>query len=252
MGSTSSMIASRDPSALLSSTVTIDNPGPRAAASHGLGRSRPESAPEVPPADGAGCCTPSIGAYPKSHGSGRHAGLSFVGSAEPVAGDTLFGTVPRAATRAGSGSMSSRASAGAPGSRALSPPPRRAASPPWHSGAGFVPTRPRRTRGTGADAGMEAGRAFLRDDRDRRIHRNCTAVGPGRTRDRAAARPGRRECGGVARRPAEGVFGPPLAKGTLGVRGPDRRRRSADAVGGYLRTGWRPTIAGADAFAYPS
>jgi hypothetical protein len=188
----------------------------------------------------------------KSHGSGRHAGPSFVGSAGPVAGDTLFGTVLRAATRVGSGSMSSRASAGAPGSRALSPPPCRAASPPWHSGAGFAPTRPRRTRGTGADAGMKAGHAFLRDDRDRRIHRNCTAVGPGRTRDRAAARPGRRGCGGVARRPAEGVFGPPLAKGTLDVGGPDRRRRSADAVGGYLRTGWRPTIAGADAFAYPS
>ena len=35
---------------------------------------------------------------------------------------------------------------------------------------------------------------------------------------------------GVAWRPAEGVFGPPLAKGTLVVGGPDR-----------LGTGWRPT-----------
>ena len=93
-------------------------------------------------------------------------GLSFVGSAEPVAGETHFGTVPRAATRTWSGSMSSRSSAGTPGSRALSPPLRRAASLPWHSGGGFVPTLPGRTRGTEADAGMEVGRAFMRDDRD--------------------------------------------------------------------------------------
>jgi hypothetical protein len=46
-------------------------------------------------------CDVAIGVYPKSRGSGRHAGLAFVGSAEPVAGDTLFGTGPSAGSDQG-------------------------------------------------------------------------------------------------------------------------------------------------------